>query len=341
MSAQGPPYAPRVAQIGGVPTVGVDVPIAAVFLALFLGSAAAHMTILQTNMRKGHKFAMSGLLFGFSMARVATMVMRIVWATRPNNVEVSIAAQILTSSGVLLLFLINLIFAQRITRAAHPHFGWHKALSYALYVLYGLVVVVLAMVITTSVQSFYTLNANTRRIDRNVQLAAGLYLLFFAFLPLPIVLGGIIVPRKIQLDKFGSGRWRTKVCILLASTILLVLGAGFRSGVAWETPRPRSNPAWFHAKWCYWFFNFVIEATVSYLYIAVRIDRRFHVPNGSKRAGDYSGQNKHLEKVDSLHSESQFVRRIMSEEEVFDDEDFCDCEEGPLKDVEAQKKEQQ
>lgn len=75
---------------------------------------------------------------------------------------------------------------------------------------------------------------------------------------------------------------------------------------------------------------------MSYLYIAVRVDRRFHIPNGSKRAGDYSGRNEGQDKEDSLHSEGQIERRVMSEEEVFDDEEFCDCEEGPLKDLEAQ-----
>jgi hypothetical protein len=60
----GGPYPPRVWQLGGAPKVGVDVPITAVFLVLFIIGAAAHMTIFQINMRKGHKFLMSALLFG-------------------------------------------------------------------------------------------------------------------------------------------------------------------------------------------------------------------------------------------------------------------------------------
>ncbi|KAF7506860.1 hypothetical protein GJ744_011206, partial [Endocarpon pusillum] len=330
----GPPYPPQSALTGGLPTVGVDVPISAVFLVLFIGSAVAHMTIFQINKRRGHKFVMSALMFGFSMARVVTMVMRIVWATRPTNVRVAIAAQIFTSAGIILLFIINLIFTQRILRAAHPHFGWHKASSIVFNALYALIIIMLIMVITTTVQSFYTLNRNTRRIDRNIQLTASSFLTFVCFLPLPLVILGVIVHRKTRLEKFGLGRWRTKVAILLASTTLLTLGAAFRCGTAFMPPRPRNNPAWYNAKWCYYFFNFVIEAIVLYLYILVRVDRRFHVPNGSKRAGDYSGRNKQFDKHDSLHSEGWAETRIMSEEEVFDDEEFCDCEEGPLKDVE-------
>lgn len=319
-----------------MPTVGVDVPISAVLLALFIGSAVGHMTIFQINKKRGHKFIMSALMFGFSMARVVTMVMRIVWATRPTNVRVAIAAQVFTSAGILLLFIINLVFAQRILRAAHPHFGWHKAASVAFKILYVLMIIILIMVITTTVQSFYTLNSNTRRIDRDVQLAAASFLTFICFLPLPLVILTVIVQRKTRLEKFGIGRWRTKVRILLASTALLTLGAAFRCGTAFETPRPRDNPAWYNAKWCYYFFNFVIEVIVIYLYILVRVDRRFHVPNGSKRAGDYSGRNKQLDKEDSLHNEGRVETRIMSEEEVFDDnEEICNCEEDHPKDIEG------
>lgn len=323
-----PPYLPQIASTGGVPTVDVDVPICAVFIVLFIGSAVGHMTILRVNMRKGHKFIMSGLMFGFSMARIVTMVMRIVWATRPTNARVAIAAQIFTTAGVLLLFVINLIFCQRIIRAAHPHFGWNKALSIGFKIICALVVAMLIMAITATVQTFYTRVPNILRIDRALQLTASTYLMVIAFLPLPMVVLGLIVPRKTRVEKFGSGRWRTKIYILLSSTVLLCLGAAFRAGTAWVTPRPRSDPAWYHAKWCFYFFNFVIETIVIYLYIAVRVDRRFYVPNGSKGAGDYSGRHKVPENEGSLSTEARVKNRIMSEEEVFDDQEFCDCEEG-------------
>jgi hypothetical protein len=60
----GGPYQPRIWQLGGAPEVGVDVPITAVFLVLFVIGAAAHMTIFQINRKRGHKFLMSALLFG-------------------------------------------------------------------------------------------------------------------------------------------------------------------------------------------------------------------------------------------------------------------------------------
>jgi len=44
--------------------VGVDIPITAVFLLLFIIGAATHMTIFQLNRKRGHKFVFSGLIFG-------------------------------------------------------------------------------------------------------------------------------------------------------------------------------------------------------------------------------------------------------------------------------------
>lgn len=311
------PYPPRYAGVGGRPTIGVDVPITAVFLFLFICGAAGHMTIFQLNRRRGHKFIMSALTFGFCMARIATMVMRIVWACYPNDVQIAIAAQIFVSAGVLILFLINLIFAQRILRAAHPHFGWATSLSWAFKVLYALIVVMLIMVITATVQSFYTLDKNTLKIDRDLQLTAGTYLMVVAFLPIPMVIIGLIVPRKTRVEKFGTGRWRSKVAILLTSATLLCLGAAFRAGTNFKNPRPQNDPAWYHAKWCFYFFNFTIEIIVVYLYLLVRVDRRFHIPNGSKGPGDYS-KEQGAEQLGSRNSRESGVR-IMSEEEVFDD----------------------
>lgn len=325
------PYPPRVAAVGGRPNTSVDVPVSAVFLFLFVVGAATHMTIFQLNNRKGHKFIMSAMTFGFCMARIVTMIMRIVAACYPHDVQIAIAAQIFVSAGVLILFLINLIFAQRILRAAHPHFGWHKALSITFKVLYALIGAMLVMVITATVQSYYTLSPNTHKIDRDLQLTAGTYLMVVSFLPIPMVIIGLVVPRKTRVEKFGLGRWRTKVAILLTSATLLSLGAAFRAGTNFKNPRPVDDPAWYQAKWCFYFFNFTIEIIVVYLYALVRVDRRFHIPNGSKGPGAYSRQTA-SEKDDRPNSMGSTMR-VMSEEEVFDDASPVDVE--PLKDEET------
>lgn len=182
----------------------------------------------------------------------------------------------------------------------------------------------LAMVITATVQSFYTLNPDVKRIDRDLQMTATTYFLFISFLPIVLVVFGLIVPRKTRVEKFGSGRWRSKLAILLTSAFLLCLGATFRSATMYKNPRPLNNPAWYDARWCFYFFNFVIEIIVIYLYLLVRVDRRFFIPNGSKGPGDYSTeQTQQLPTQTSdapPRSSLSSATRILSEEEVFDDD---------------------
>jgi hypothetical protein len=65
-----PPYPPRNWSLGGAPTKSTDIPITAVFLVLYVCLAATHMTILQLNLRRGHKFLFNGALFGTSPHQV-------------------------------------------------------------------------------------------------------------------------------------------------------------------------------------------------------------------------------------------------------------------------------
>lgn len=286
-------------------------------MVLFILGAISNMTIFQVNKRRGHKFLMSGMLFGFCMARIVSCILRIVWATRPTNIRLGIAAQVFVAAGIVLIFVINIIFAQRITRAAHPHSGWHPAFSRFFIAIYVLVVVSLIMLIISVVQSFYTLNNNTRRIDRDIQLYGQTLFAVVSFLPIPVVVGGLIVPRKTRIEKFGSGRWRSKVYILLAASFLLCLGATFRVGTSYKKLRPQNNPAWYHHKACFYIFNFTVEIITVYLYILVRVDKRFHVPDGSRGTGDYSGRN--LQEAHDKEREGGMLSRINTEGDIFDD----------------------
>lgn len=324
-----PPYPPTTASLGGVPTVGLDIPITAVFLVLFILGAVGHMTIFQLNRKRGHKFIMSGMLFGFCMARITTCVMRIVWATRPTQLRVAMAAQIFVSAGVVLLFVINLIFAQRIVRASHPHTGWHPFFAKAFVLIYVLIVLVLAMLITALVQSFYTLNAHTKHIDRSIVLFGQTFNTFIAFLPILLVIGGLVIPRRTRVEKFGNGRFRSKIFILMFSAVILTLGAAFRAGTNFITPRPRADPAWYHSKACFYTFDFLIEWVVVVFYMALRVDLRFHVPNGSKGAGDYSAV---LKKVVTGKGEGRVATRVLTEGEVYDEESEPELRTPTLKD---------
>lgn len=230
---------------------------------------------------------MSGLIFSFCMARITACTMRLVWASHPTDVSVAIAANIFVQAGVIILFIINLVFAQRVIRATYPHWAWKKWFSVIFKVYYATIVIALIALITATVQSSYTLSINTHRIDRDIQLFGGTYFAVSAFLPLPILLIKLFVAPKGRVEKFGEGRFRTKIWILLFASSILTIGAIFRTATNYLAPRPRLNPAWYHSKACFYTFNFTIEIIVVALYAAVRVDKRFFIPNGSSGPGDY------------------------------------------------------
>lgn len=239
------------------------------------------MTTLQVNLRRGRKFIISGALFGFCMARITASTMRIVWATHPRKVSVAIAANVFMAAGVLLLFVINLIFTQRIMRASHPTWAWSTGFSLLFKAYYASIVILLIALITATVQSFYTLNPHTRNIDRTIQLVGTTYFTVAAFLPLPLLAINFIIPRRTTIEKFGEGHISVKVGVIVVSSLLLTFGAAFRAGVAY-VPRPLSNPAWYHSKAVFYCINFTIEILVIILFAVVRVDKLFIIPNGAK-----------------------------------------------------------
>lgn len=283
------PKPPPPAILGGYPTKNVDIPISSVFLALFLLGAISHMTLFQLNRRKSHKFVPSAVTFGFCMSRIAATSVRIAWAVHPTSSGLSIAAQILVNAGVVLLFILNLLYAQRILRACLPRVGWNKLVSWTFKLVYILIVCAIIMVITVTIQRFNTSNRNTLRIDRDIQLAAVTYIAVVSFLPLPILALTILITRgKLKaIETFGSGSWETKLLIITVSSTLMCLGASFRAGTAWKPSRPVTDPPWFVHKACFYVFNFTLEIIVVFLFLIGRFDRRFYVPDGSSKVKEY------------------------------------------------------
>ncbi|KAL6898336.1 putative family C-likeG-protein-coupled receptor [Trichoderma evansii] len=285
-SIHGPPYPSKYAGLGLSPTRSVDIPISAVLLAFFICSAALNMTIFQLNRRRGHKFILSGLFFGFSMARISANVMRIVWACYPTNVRIAIAANILANAGVIIIFVANLILVQRVLRAYHPRLGWSMPARIVLRGLVASVIGCLIMLIICLVYSVYTTKQSIIDQTHIAQTVALTYFAFLAFLPVPIIGLCFIIPRRQRIEKFGAGSMRYKLFLLIFSACLLTLGAGFRAGVIYYRV-PITEPRWFHQKACFYCFNYVIELIVVFTYALSRFDKRFHIPNGSSAPGHY------------------------------------------------------
>ncbi|KAH7398428.1 hypothetical protein BKA66DRAFT_521153 [Pyrenochaeta sp. MPI-SDFR-AT-0127] len=288
MAHHGPPYPPMVWTLGGPPIKRVDIPAQSVFLFFFLVGGIVHMKIFKGNRARGHKFLPNLFIFVFCMSRIITSVLRIASTCLPNNVRLAIAAQIFVSAGVLILFVINLIFVTRLVRSTHPSFGWHPIFSIAFKMMYGIVGLTMAAVITATVQTFYTINPNIRAVDRSLQLYGSTFLAVIATLPLPITILACLIPYS-PLDRFGTGRLRTKVIALLVSTTLLSLGAWYRCGATWQTPTPRTQPLpGYLAKGPFYVFNFLVEIQTVLMYAILRVDQRWHIPNGARGPGSYS-----------------------------------------------------
>ena len=227
----------------------------------------------------------------FCVIRIVTMALRIAWARSPKDINLAIAAQIFVYVGTMILFIMNWFFAQRIVRAQHPRWGWSTPYRVVHRTSLGLLFVALVLLIFAAVDQFFTLDARLHTIDRDFQLAGQLYFAVFAFAPVILVFVSLAIPRHFS-DKFGIGRLRYNIAILLLVSTILTTGAIFRIATAFLPPTPIRRPApWYFSRACFYGFNFATEILVVIIYAVVRFDLRFHIPDGSRGPGDYSGHN--------------------------------------------------
>ena len=101
----------------------------------------------------------------------------------------------------------------------------------------------------------------------------------------------------------------------------MCLGASFRAGVNYAGgERPISDPAGYQDKACFYIFNYTIEIIVVFFYVVVRVDKRFYVPDGAKKAGDYLGQGANVNEVkDEERTGEGTLERVVSDEETMFD----------------------
>lgn len=276
------------AAVGGVPNVRTDIPVCAVLMAIYLSFAAIHQFRNQHNRKRGHKFLIEVFLFGFCMARMGTMVLRIAWATRPHNIRLGIAAGVFVNAGTLILYVINLVLAQRILRAENPTLGWNKVLRGVFKAFYVGIVIFLGLVIASLVLSVYTLNEAILKVCADIQHAAGIFNLIFVSLPMMMMAAAGLLPNREPRDVFGAGTLFQKKLVVLLSASSALLIAGFKCGTGWMPPRPRTDPAWYQSKAAFYVFFFCPEILILCVFTIARVDRMFFVPNGCKGPGDYS-----------------------------------------------------
>jgi hypothetical protein len=263
------------------------------------------MYIFQKNRRRGHKFLISAVLFVFSMARVITCIMRTVWATRQHNTKVAIASQIFNNAGVLIVYLVNLIFAQRILRAKHPRLGWNTALAQIFHIGYALLAGALVMVIVATVIMLYTRNPDTIRACVDCQRAAVIFLFILTAIPLLLVSLSFLLPQSTRGEEaFGAGSINSKILLLIMASCVATALSGYKLGTTWEAPRPLTDPAWYHSRAAFYCFGYLLEVFILCIYIFGRVDKRFHVPNGSGKRRSYIMDTIPEYKLHGVRSES-------------------------------------
>lgn len=303
-----PPYQSTGATLGGRPDVTTDIPLCAVFIAIYLACAVTSISIFRTNLKRGHKFIISALFTGFCMARVGTCVLRIAWATRLENVSLGIAAQLLVNLGVFLLYIINLLFAQRILRARRPHIGWHRALKAVFITSYICLGLVAVLVISFTVLSFYTLDASLLRACIDIQHAASTYLTVFVVAPYAILLAAYVTKpsQTSPVNAFGRQSIEFKTLILLVLVSLMTLEQGFKYAVSWiQAGYTINDLPWYDSKACFYIFGFMLEVLYILTALSFRSDQLFHVPDGSSKRQTYTIDEKIVE-----HSDVESVGKV-------------------------------
>lgn len=240
----------------------------------------------------------------FCLTRVIATCLRIAWACHPTDIHVGIAATIFVYAGVVLLYLANLFLAQRIVRAQHPLFGWSKPFTVLFPVTFVVTIGTVLCLVAAVIVSFYTLGTYSRHAAREIQRYGATMLAIVAFLPFTIVGISSLARRHPTIrktkttDKFGEGSMRAKIAICLVSAALLCLGASFRAGTILTSPVPIETPTnppqpapvpGYLSKACLYIFNFAIEVCVCLLWLGLRIDKRFYVPDGTNGPFSYAG----------------------------------------------------
>lgn len=268
----------------------------ALFLALFLVCLTIAILIFRRNTQAGINFRLSIPLISFSLIRTISAILRIVLACYPHHIPLAIAANIFVVAGVVVFYIINFFFVQRLVRAALPAIGW--TMGMAIFPFVGIVVTVctLILMIVSNIQSFYTRDLQILQIDRKENLFGSTMNLILAFLPIPLLaltlcmlLFRRITNKSTHIEAVGiSGTFTQKVVFVLIASALLTLGAGFRAGVAWMRPiSVMEEMPWYLGKVCFYLFDLGLDAVILVAYIVVRVDKLFWVPDGCKSEGQY------------------------------------------------------
>ncbi|KAK9368885.1 hypothetical protein V1509DRAFT_621779 [Lipomyces kononenkoae] len=190
--------ASRPALFGDYPVTKDDIAGCVVCIVCFAVLAVINMTILRRNLARGHKFIPSGAMFGLCMARIVTFSMRLASAIHPTNLNVSIAASIFIAAGVVILFVLNVLFSQRLFTAQHPSRAYVGSAFYNIMKLFYISIIAFLIVLVVTSGVYYHTNATVMQGIAQFRKVAMVYFTVTAFMPTLIVAAAYAIPRSEQ-----------------------------------------------------------------------------------------------------------------------------------------------
>ena len=113
-------------------------------------------------------------------------------------------------------------------------------------------------------------------------------MMIFNVASLVLLLLSSLLPPAPDSENFGTGSISSKLIILGVAIFFTVFIAGFRTGTVWSAPRLASDAAWYDSKVAFYVILFGFEIIIVYLFLFTQFHKRFWVPNGSNKPGDYT-----------------------------------------------------
>ena len=217
--------------------------------------------------------------------------------------------------SAIVIFAVNLFFSQRLIRAMHPLIGWHPIFSYfSLFMILSVPAIIVTNIVSLTV-SFFS-------VGKPEQLAATLTALKFgvswatmlAGMPLIWIFLASAMPGPTP-ENFGTGDFRAKAALLVFSAATLMVGAVVRLATSVNPEGPEVKSRLF-SKSVFYITGFLLEILTVAAYAVFRIDLIFHIPNGAKGPGDYSGNSRMEGRFWAPHELENEIRKIGVRHEI-------------------------
>ncbi|CZT24984.1 uncharacterized protein RCC_10713 [Ramularia collo-cygni] len=281
-------------------------------------AATAHLGLFHFNRRRGRTFVFNAITSAFCITRIIAASLRMGWAVSPSSISLACSMHTFVSAGIIILILTNLFFAQRLVRAQHPRFGWKKPFSFFIGLWVLLCCVAVFLMIVSFVVQAYLPDPFSQHSARRMQLFSNVIFAMTAILPIPIAGVSTIAKshptlKAMPIDNFGRGSLNRKMVIIFSSATILSIGAIGTS---------------------FYLFDFTLDFSLVILWLVVRIDAQFIIPDGSDGPMTYGngfhfarrsrGARSPIERCSTLPTRSftrdqswGTLRKYMVEEEKF------------------------